>query len=202
MLTGPAFIPLVAFSSADYTVTVTDANGNPPTGDNTVDIVVQGIDASDVTGGGEQTVGADGTVMFSIRVPFGAMQGDQVAIGVLVDGDVKDSMVITFGEEVVVPPVLGDASGLMAEAGATAGMVELTWTPGPNATRHFVAGVKQSDLAAGTITADNLIWTFADNPGSHTEMGLESGEVYLFVVIAGDADGWGAWTAPQMVTPN
>ena len=111
------------------------------------------------------------------------------------------SQTIAVTVEAFVAPVLGDASGLMAAAGADAGTVELTWTPGPNATRHFVAGVKQSDLDAGT-PGDSLIWTFAESPDSHTVTGLDSGEVYLFVVIAGDDDGWGDWTALEMVTPS
>ena len=477
VLTGEPYIPLAAFSSEEYTVTVTDANGNPPTGDNEVNIVVQGVGATDVIDGGVQMLGDDGIVTFSIRVPFDAMRGDTANIGILVNNEVKAQMVITFGAanqvpmagaaigaqtvivgamvtvastitdadgdmltysasssddtiatasvadngmvtitgvaagsatitvmaedgyggsasqtipvmvevppnqapmagaafaaptvivgatvtvasditdadgdtltysasssddtiataivandgmvtitgvaagsatitvmatdpdgasasqtiavmvnvppnqapmagaaidaqtvivgamvmvasditdadgdmltysasssddaiatasvaddgmvtitgvaagsatitvmatdpdgasasqtiavmvEAFVAPVLGDASGLMAAAGADAGTVELTWTPGPNATRHFVAGVKQSDLDAGT-PGDSLIWTFADNPDSHTVTGLDSGEVYLFVVIAGDDDGWGDWTALEMVTPS
>ena len=137
MLTGPAFIPLVAFSSADYTVTVTDANGNPPTGDNTVEIIVQGIDASDVTGAGTAVpVGADGTVTFSIRVPFGAMQGDQAAIGVLVDGELKDRLIITFGEEVAPEPMLTAPTGVTATADAST--VTVTWTDGADAVGHLV----------------------------------------------------------------
>ena len=137
VLTGLAFIPLVAFSSADYTVTVTDANGNPPTGDNTVDIIVQGIDASDVTGAGTDVpLGADGTVMFSIRVPFGAMQGDQAAIGVLVDGELKDRLIVTFGEEVAPEPMLTAPTDVTATA--EAGTVTVTWTDGADAEGHLV----------------------------------------------------------------
>ena len=213
---GPDWIALDGF--AEYTLSMTDANGNPPSslpdafGDTTptVNVLIQGVGFDQETntlglgGADRRTLAidtADFTGTFSIVAPIGATQGQSVTVRVILGASVLASKTIMFGEEVVTPPVLGDASGLMAEAGADAGMVELTWTPGPNATMHFVAGVKQSDLDAGTAN-DSLIWMFADNPGSHTVTGLDSGEVYIFLVIAGDDDGWGAWTALQMVTPS
>ena len=196
-------------TSQTYTVQALDSLGNPAqfeaTQQTTVDVFVEGDAKNSVTvfgvPGGGLDLSDDSEATFRIRAASNAMDGEITIVISGVATIVEATKTVMIGEEVVVPPVLGDASGLMAEAGADAGMVELTWTPGPNATRHFVAGVKQSDLDAGT-PGDSLIWTFAESPDSHTVTGLDSGEVYLFVVIAGDADGWGDWTALQMVTPN
>ena len=207
---GPAEIEIDGDGFASYMVTATDVNGNPAAGTNCVTVRVRGLDFEEdqdlsapmsaaCAGDTDETEVGE---TFTIDAPPGIAAGTTATIQIRVDGEVKARTVITFvSMTVVAPPMLGDASGLMAAAGADAGMVELTWTPGPNATMHFVAGVKQSDLDAGTAN-DSLIWTAADNPGSHTVTGLDSGEVYLFVVIAGDADGWGAWTTAQMVTPS
>ena len=209
-ISGSDSIALAPFSSEEYIISGMDSLGNPPIfaedkKEDEVTVLVESTLVPRITGlasGGTVTLDPEsGDAKITIFKPANAKQGDTINIGILVNGELVDSKVITFGEPVVIPPMLGDASGLMAVAGADAGTVELTWTPGPNATRHFVAGVKQSDLDAGTA-GDSLIWTAADNPGSHTVTGLDSGEVYIFFVIAGDADGWSAWTSQQMVTPS
>ena len=208
-ISGSDSIALAPFSSEEYTISGMDSLGNPPIfaedeKEDEVTVLVESALNPRISGldDGKVTLNPEtGQAKITIFKPADAEQGDTIHIGILVNGELVGSKVITFGEPVGIPSMLGDASGLMAVAGADAGMVELTWTPGPNATRHFVAGVKQSDLDAGTA-GDSLIWTAADNPGSHTVTGLDSGEVYIFFVIAGDADGWGAWTALQMVTPS
>ena len=193
----PNQVPMAGAAIADQTVTagdmvmvasdITDADG---------DMLTYSASSSDDTIA-TASVADDGMVTIT-----GVAAGSATITVMATDPDgASASQTIAVMVEAFVAPVLGDASGLMAAAGADAGTVELTWTPGPNATRHFVAGVKQSDLDAGT-PGDSLIWTFADNPDSHTVTGLDSGEVYLFVVIAGDDDGWGDWTALEMVTPS
>ena len=90
-------------------------------------------------------------------------------------------------------PALGAVSDLAATAGDAPGTVTLTWTPGANAERHWIAGVKQSDLS------DFAIWAAADDMGSHTVSGLEAGATYIFTVTAGRGEGddseWSAWAA-------
>ena len=180
-LSGPAYIPLAAFSSAEYTVTITDANGNPPTGENEVSIVVQGVNTSDVTGGGVQMAGADGTVTFSIRVPFGAMQGDQAAIGVLVDGEVKASMIVTFGDA----PVPGfSAPSAVAVAVDDAGVPTVTWMAGDSADSQVVIVVNAAD------DTDYCLGVVAGDASSHTcTDALTSGASYVVLVIALDGQG-------------
>ena len=207
-VTGPQTIALDAFSSGEFTIKATDANGNPPAFDvdkteNKVAVAVEStLGVIKVTGLTDDTatLSADtGEATFTIYKPSAAQEGDTVQIGIFVNDELKSQTTVTFGTASAL--VLGDASDLMAVAGTAAGTVKLTWAPGANATRHFVAGVKKSDQDAGT-PADSLIWTSATNSDSHTVPDLHSGEEYLFVVIAGDADGWGNWTPAQMATPS
>ena len=90
-------------------------------------------------------------------------------------------------------PQLGPPSDLTVAAGDAAGTLVLRWTAGANATRHWVAGIKQSDWDAGDFS--NLIWTAASGRDMHTVSGLDSGAEYVFAVAAGRGDEWSAWTA-------
>ena len=89
-------------------------------------------------------------------------------------------------------PQLGPASDLTVAAGDTAGTIILRWTPGANATRHWVAGIKQSDWDAGDFSG--LIWTAASSNTMHTVSGLDSGAEYVFAVAAGRGSEWSGWT--------
>ena len=89
-------------------------------------------------------------------------------------------------------PQLGPASNLTATAGDTAGTIVLRWMPGANATRHWVAGIKQSDWDAGNFSG--LIWTAASGNDTHTVSGLDSGAEYVFAVAAGRGSEWSGWT--------
>ena len=88
-------------------------------------------------------------------------------------------------------PALGAVSDFAAAAGDTPGTITLTWTPGANAERHWLAGVKQSDLS------EFAVWAATDDMGSHTVSGLEAGATYIFTVTAGRGEGdtrqWSAW---------
>ena len=97
-------------------------------------------------------------------------------------------------------PQLGPASDLTVAAGDTAGTIILRWTAGANATRHWVAGIKQSDWDAGDFSG--LIWTAASGADTHTVSGLDSGAEYVFAVAAGRGDEWSGWTGLARGTPN
>ena len=90
-------------------------------------------------------------------------------------------------------PQLGPASNLTVAAGDAVGTLVLRWTAGANATRHWVAGIKQSDWDAGDFS--NLIWTAASGTDMHTVSGLDSGAEYVFAVAAGRGSEWSGWTA-------
>ena len=97
-------------------------------------------------------------------------------------------------------PQLGPASDLTVTAGDTAGTLALRWTAGANATRHWVAGIKQSDWDAGDFS--NLIWTAAGSNTMHVVSDLDSGAEYVFAVAAGRGDEWSGWTGLVRGTPN
>ena len=90
-------------------------------------------------------------------------------------------------------PQLGPPSGLTVAAGDAAGTLVLRWTPGNDATRHWIAGIKQSDLDAGDMSS-SLIWTVASGSNTHTVSGLDSGAEYVFAVAAGRGSEWSGWT--------
>ena len=90
-------------------------------------------------------------------------------------------------------------------AGEAPNTLVLTWTPGAGATRHWIAGIPQSDLDAGDFS--NLIWTAAQSNAEHTISGVDSGAAYLFAVAAGrtTADGgteWSDWSSFARWTPG
>ena len=89
-------------------------------------------------------------------------------------------------------PQLGPASDLTVAAGDAAGTIILRWTAGANATRHWVAGIKQSDWDAGDFSG--IIWTAASGRDTHTVSGLDSGAEYVFAVAAGRGSEWSGWT--------
>ena len=88
---------------------------------------------------------------------------------------------------------LGNAMGLTATAGS-AGDVVLTWTPGTNATIHWIAGVR---VINGAIDPSfTPIWHAAGGHGTHTVNAPTAGD-YVFAVIAGRTSGgtteWSRW---------
>ena len=99
------------------------------------------------------------------------------------------------------PPTLGGATGLSATAGADAGTVQLGWTAGSNATRHYLAGVKVSDWSANDFS--NVIFRATASNSADMVTGLDSGEQYAFTVLSGNASGWDdTWATIVYVTPN
>ena len=100
-------------------------------------------------------------------------------------------------------PVMA-ASGLSAQANGD-GTVTLNWTPGPNATHHFVAGTADSG-------ATWAVWQYSDGMDTHTTMAgdLTLGTEYTFYILAGqfeeddrgnwDGD-WADWSNSATATP-
>ena len=89
---------------------------------------------------------------------------------------------------------LGTPSGLTATTGSQSGEVALRWSPADNATVHWVYLVKPD----GT---DGRYWPHAQagNTARLTVTGLDAGEIYWFLVIAGQeqSDGtplWSQWS--------
>ena len=97
-------------------------------------------------------------------------------------------------------PGLGPVSNLTAAPGTASGSATLTWTPGANATAHWIAGIKQSD------PYQLAVWSIADAIGTHTATGLESGASYIFTVTAGRGEAaatqWSPWAPWVFATPN
>ena len=105
--------------------------------------------------------------------------------------------------EVEINLPLGAPSRLSATPGVDS--VTLRWTRGSSSTKHWVAGIKQSDWDAGDYS--NVIWVQASSDSTHTVTGLDSGAEYVFTVAAGRGEGsaaeWSSWATPlARATPN
>ena len=99
---------------------------------------------------------------------------------------------------------LTTVNGLTATAGSTAGTAEVSWTPGANATMHWIYAIRADEMEGG--------YTFmqASSNNSHTLTGLDRGVEYIVGISAGTgqlmADGgdggeWSAWMLTR-VTPD
>ena len=97
-------------------------------------------------------------------------------------------------------PQLGPASGLTVAAGDAAGTLVLRWTAEANATRHWVAGIKQSNWDAGDL--GNLIWMAASDNDTHTVSSLDGSAEYMFAVAAERGAEWSRWTGLVRGTPE
>ena len=90
--------------------------------------------------------------------------------------------------------------------GSVDGTVDLSWTAGANATRHYITGIPTADIDLGNY--DNVILpVMADSNSGHRVTGLQSGVEYSFLVIAVRGSGSslehsGAWVPFSSVTPN
>ena len=112
------------------------------------------------------------------------------AVKIVVSGDASPS------------GTLGHPTGLTAAPGSQAGEVALSWSPAANATIQWVYLVKPD----GT---DGRYWPHAQagDAARLTVTGLDAGETYLFLVIAGQeqADGttlWSQWSNWARGTPT
>ena len=94
---------------------------------------------------------------------------------------------------------LDPPSNLTVMPGDAAGTLVLRWETGIEATRHWVASIKQSDWDANDFS--NLIWTAADSNTMHALSGLDIGSEYVFAVVAGRSSQWSAWSPMARGTP-
>ena len=97
---------------------------------------------------------------------------------------------------------LGNAMGLAPTQGTDPGDVTLTWTPGTNATIHWIAGVR---VVNGAIDPSfTPIWHAASGNGTHTVNAPAAGE-YVFAVIAGRTSSgitkWSKWETVRYTRP-
>ena len=204
---GSASTRISAGQIGSFTVTATDANGNAPyfpNGEDAEDvfIVVSGdagsVDLLRVTNG-KVTLNSQGTATFQVLVKDNAASGNirVTAVGL---GTATASKSVAIGP--VAPLVAGVPSGMSATASVTGSTaaVTLTWTPGANATRHWIAGIKQADWTAGDFS--NVIWGEASSSSRHTVANLEVGQEYVFTVTAGNTTGWSAWAPLFRYTPR
>ena len=91
-------------------------------------------------------------------------------------------------------PPLGKPSGLGATVSSTPGQVSIQWTPGANATQHWIIGYKGEQ---------QVVWGKTSSMSSSNINGLESGETHSFAISAGRENReWSAWTSYVRVTPN
>ena len=102
------------------------------------------------------------------------------------------------------PGALTAVRGLDAEPGSTAGTAEVSWTPGNNATMHWIYAIRADEMEGGYT----FMQTSSNN--SHTLTGLDSDVEYIVAISAGRgqliADGgdggeWSAWMYIR-VTPD
>ena len=110
--------------------------------------------------------------------------------------------------EAAADTTLGNAMGLrMVETDTDPGTIELTWTVGPNANVHRVAGARKND--DGSFDLTDQVWELVegDMQNSFTVDGnalnLSPG-TYLFAVIAGQRDDSGqtTWSSTWAVLDN
>lgn len=194
---GPDIIPDTGI--ATYWAKTTDAAGNPASDAASIMplVVVRTVGEAEILGteNGRVTLSATtGEGSFTLVMPAETAPGVEVVI-LITAGDLSDIKTVTFGE----PQSLGPIDGLSLTSD-TDGTVVLEWQAGPGATRHWVAGIKKSDLEIRDFS--NIIWTAASGYTTHTVRGLENGEVYIFTVISGDERGWSTWAPLVEVTVN
>ena len=94
---------------------------------------------------------------------------------------------------------LGEPTETMATPGTTAGTATVEWTPGDNATMHWVLAIR-SDGAT-----DGYVWEMATADSSHTLTGLTSGQTYIVGISAGmgsgDSEEWSDWDFTTVTAP-
>ena len=137
------------------------------------------------------TVSVSGSMLTITGVAPGSATVTVTATDTAGDYDMQTIMVTVDAAEMT----LGNAMALMATQGEDPGDVTLTWTPGADATVHWVAGVRiVNDAIDPNFTP---IWHAATGDGTHTVNAPTAGD-YVFAVIAGrTSDGtteWSSWT--------
>ena len=204
-LTGPDRIE--AGNLGSYTVTALDANRELPylpTEVKKVGVVVLGGGAYVST----LLVEADGTVMlndqgeatFTVVAALNTPPGTSVNIAISGVGADPVSRTVAIGPMLDPKVPSGLAATSTASADGRTAAVTLTWTAGAGATRHWIAGIKQSELDARNYA--NVIWTPADSAAMHMVPNLAAGEEYVFTVAAFDGTTWSDWAPLFRYTPT
>lgn len=197
----------------EYTVTVTDANGNIPVlkDDNrciTIGVRGQGFTpAQDLrapvqNGGpcdGLTRLNNSGGATFTVEAPIGIAGGTVAVIRVYAYGRIVANKNITFGTATPPdapdpPSALGNPTALSVTSSAD-GAATVTWTAAENATIHWVWRTKPDGTSG-------MYHMAAGDAATLTIEELDSGDSYYFIVIAGRAgpsgttwSNWSNWSA-------
>ena len=112
------------------------------------------------------------------------------------------TVIIPLAEHTTHPPAsaaLMAVSSLSAMPRSTAGTAEVSWTPGNNATMHWIYAIRADEMEGG------YTFMLASSNSLHTLTGLDTGVEYIVAISAGRGQlpggEWSAWTY-TMVTPN
>lgn len=203
-LTGPTRI--AAPDIASYTVTATDANDARPY--LPVDVRKVGVT---VLGGGEYVstllVAADGTVTLNdegvatFTVVTAANTPPGTSVNIAISGVGADPVRLGVAIGPMLDPRVPSGLGATDTVDGRMATVTLTWTAGAGATRHWIAGIKQSDWTAGDFSS--VIWEPATDDAMHTvSRALDAGQEYVFTVAAYDGTGWSDWAPLFRHTPR
>ena len=191
-LSGPAMIDGTT-GVAEFTLTVTDMDGNPPAGDlPAVRVVARSEGTASVSGldkDDNAVWGNDNMATFTVVIPTTATQGSSVTILATGEG-MSDTLTVTYGETPVEPdpsPVLTAPTGLEASYVALAGTISLSWTPGEAASRQMVVvlDVGGNVVFNETKTADTSV---ADIRSDNSGNSLLSGEYTVYVLSISGTD--------------
>ena len=149
-----ANISLGAGSSAEFTISAVDVNGNVPDfgDDNMVEVIVRGAGPNDVFGLENNLLELDvdtGEGTFEIFTPINAVDGQMAQIIVRTTDGVQATHAITFGEAVAPMPMLTAPTGVTAMA--EAGTVTVTWTDGADALGHLVLLFNAADFSSAPM---------------------------------------------------
>ena len=147
-ITGPDMIPTDT-GLATYMVTATDPAGNLPSDVNDLDgnytVAVRSKDA-EVLGLTNDKVDFDektGIGQFQVLLPLDAVVGSTVSITIS-HGTITSTKAVTYGDDPSEPGMPTDGEMLTSPSGVDAaslpgtGTVSVSWTPGQNATQHWV----------------------------------------------------------------
>ena len=174
-ITGPEMIPLAAFASGAYTVSATDAQGNPPNfddGGNMVLVVIESNHSIRATGLNTENMAIldpeTGMKMFTIYKPANAMDGDIASIGIFVDDELQDSIMVSFGEALPEMMAPGMPMNVMAEA-TSHDMITVSWASPADDGGSDITGYM---VQRGYMDADNMMMWMDVDP-AHMGMDMD-----------------------------
>ena len=197
-ISGSDAITLAPFASEEYTISAMDSLGNPPIFaagkmEDEVTVLIESELNPRITGldnDGKVTLNAEtGQAKITIFKPANAEEGGTVNIGIMVNGKLEGSKVVTFGTA----PVPDFSAPSAVAASSDAGVVTVDWTPGDSAASQIVIAVNVAD------DTDYCLMALGADASSHTcDPALTAGETYVILVIA--LDGQGGYALGNVVT--